>query len=90
MAIAAAAYAFGDRLLDGIDYPHTGQCFFFRVQAGRKKRYRADLHRLQLHLGLPFVDVGVLLFADVGEKTIAAQIDQTALRFDVFRRAHAF
>ena len=50
---------------------------------------RADAHRLQLHLGLPLVDVGEALGADLVQEALGAALDQPALRVDELCRAHA-
>ena len=58
-------------------------------EAVRVQLDRADPHRLQLHLGLPFVDVGEALGADLLEEALGAALDQAALRLDELARAHA-
>ncbi len=52
--------------------------------------HATSFHRLQLHLRLPFVDVGELLTADVCEETFHAHTYQTALRIGVFFRTQSF
>src|SRR6266446_6536584 len=52
--------------------------------------HATSFHRLQLHLRLPFVDVGELLAADVCEETVCPQADEPALRIGIFFRTQSF
>ncbi len=50
----------------------------------------ADAHRLQLHLGLPLIDLGQRLRRQRRQEPLRAQLDKPRLRFAKFRRAEAF
>ena len=58
-------------------------------QALAVEAHPADPHRLELHLGLPLVDLGVRLALDALPEPVGAERDEPALRLDIVRRAHA-
>ena len=80
MLAAIAASTDGDDL-DAGDAPLLG------VEAGGVELDAADAHRLQLHLGLPLVDLGERLRGQRRQEPLGPELDQPRLRLAEFRRA---
>src|SRR6516162_2907801 len=84
-AVAACRDAFphgGGERLDACD---AGEGVLCRIQSRAVELDCADSHRLELHLGLPFVDGGVGFEQDPAQKFARAVLDQSALTFNELR-----
>ena len=80
----------GHRGIDRLDVLDAGETSLLVTQAGRVELHASCAQRLQLHLGLPLVDVGELLFAsNVLQECVGAKCAQTLLRVPELRRAEA-
>ena len=68
----------------------AGDAQLLRVQPFGVELDPADAHRLQLHLGLPLVDLGQRLRRQRREEAFRAQLDKLCLRLAEFRRTEPF
>src|SRR5580704_6343937 len=60
------------------------------IQASAVQLECADRHRLKLHLGLPFIDLGVRFEQNAVQKFVSSELNQPALGVDELRGTEAF
>src|SRR5512136_2689783 len=90
MRVARSLHAACEGLRYRVDHLHAGQSTVRPLEAAAVEVDARQAHGLQLHLGLPLVDVGVALAADVAKEAVSAEIEQPSLSIHVLARAHAF
>src|SRR3712207_7422076 len=61
-------------------FPYT--TLFRSFQPIAVEAHAADAHRLQLHLGLPLVDIGVRLALDAPPEAVGAELDRKSTRLN--------
>ena len=74
----------GDRRVERGHQLDAGDAALLGVEAGGVELDPADAHRLQLHLGLPLVDLGQRLGRQRGEEALRPELDQPRLRLAEF------
>src|SRR4051812_25350141 len=87
--VAGPCDAFAHGLVERVDDVHAGYPLILRRKPFGKQLDPADAHRLELHFGLPFVDIGQGLALDAAQEGVRPQLDQPFLRRPELRRADA-
>ena len=78
MRIAASHDAAVHRQREIVDHLHARQPAVLPDKAGRIELDAADPHRLELHLGLPFVDLGERLGGQRRQEPLGPELEQLA------------
>src|ERR1700722_16324918 len=77
--IAVSGYALGDRGIDRGDDFDAGDAPLLSVQPFGVQVNPADAHRLQLHLGLPLIDLSQRLCRQRREEAFRSKLDKLCL-----------
>ena len=75
----ARAIAVARELSTRIDRLDTGEATLIGIEAGRVELHAPRPQRLQLHLGLPFVDVGKALGEERLQERVGSEVDEPLL-----------
>src|SRR5512143_1431278 len=88
--IAGARERLRDGIVDGFDALDAGERALLLAEPGRVELHAARAHRLELHLGLPLVDVGEALGEERLQERVGADLHEALLCGAEVARAETF